>query len=168
VFLGRSPDAASNENEDVRRFQLHPASDGISLSDDPKGTGRLEVRTGFMSNPAGAAISTRLADTPDHAGRRRHTQTLSRHRGRNAGTDWRAGAGAAVVRDQIYHSHSGPQYLATTIWCGPKDSNPHGIMIVAVSTACAGTDSRPRREAATMSPDQTTRKAREQRQLRKK
>jgi site-specific recombinase XerD len=30
VFLGRSPDTASNE--DVRRFQLHLASDGISAA----------------------------------------------------------------------------------------------------------------------------------------
>ncbi len=30
VFLGRSPDTASNE--DIRRFQLHLASDGISAA----------------------------------------------------------------------------------------------------------------------------------------
>ena len=29
---------------------------GQALSDDPKGTGRLEALAGFMSNPAGAAI----------------------------------------------------------------------------------------------------------------
>ena len=28
----------------------------LALSDDPKGTGRLEALAGFMSNPAGAAI----------------------------------------------------------------------------------------------------------------